>query len=153
MTNRQLDIAVAQLLGLDVLGEAPCLPGYTGNTWDVSYDGIGESIQMQLVYLRGCSCFCEEPGDKKYFGHIAGCLEVVPFYHLDHEQAFAAATRLGLFGEQQDGSDVVYYCAGGEHLVCCIDWPGEEMCVVSSAETVPLAICKALAQLGEQDDE
>lgn len=70
-------------------------------------------------------------------------------YSICYDASFNAAKALGLFGQQQNGLDVVLYCAGGEWLVCGIDWPFEEMNAIASASTIPLVICLALIELSK----
>ena len=139
--NRKLDVTIAKLLGLEVLGEAPCIPGYCkSDSWDVAYDGDG---QMQPVYLK--SCFCDDiplEDELEYFGHVASCLEPVPFYHQDDTLARRALEQIC------NGScaiDITY--TSGKWHVALVLGIGYKPFANGYDESLSLAICKALAKL------
>ena len=80
--DRQLDVGIAGLLGLDVLGETMCIrdPEFNGE-WRASPYLAGQGDGMQYVYLATCICHQYKNRDVIHFGHTPSCLKVVPFYH------------------------------------------------------------------------
>lgn len=154
-TNHDNDLTIAGMLGLKILGEAPCYLGYcSSDPWDVSYDGQGES---QPVYLDHCFCDCPLEGEIVVLGHRASCLKVVPFYHLDTDLAVKTLEQIC------DGRGLVPICRYGLDFVDSIveskgNWFVELVTkkgrVAGSAieQDLRLAICKALVGMREKDE-
>lgn len=88
-----LDAAVARVLGLEVLGTVACYGDPECDRYVIPYDGyytgIG-AVECQ-VYLAHCVCEFREEWDADYFGHIAGCLEIVAGYSKDVTAAMELA--------------------------------------------------------------
>jgi hypothetical protein len=139
MDNRQLDVLIAErVMLLEVPGEAPCWQDECSH-WHVSYLEGEES--SEFVYLNDCVCEFKEETDITYHGHIAGCLEVVPFYSTDLVRAWSVVERVmektNEFILEWQGATIGWYCWFANASV--------------KAQTVPLAICRAA--LNAMDEE
>lgn len=136
MNNRQLDIAVARLLGLDVLGHID------GLGWRVVLDKNDEE-RLQPVFLSRCMCNpMTLPELAGYFGHNAACLKIVPFYHKDPALTVAALERISF--ERGIISDVLYRPSGWTVNL----YDRRSIQIVSEKDkSFPLAVVKALARL------
>lgn len=149
MNNRQLDLVVAKLLGLQVLGEAPCWRSPEDGAWNVCC--FGNSKERQSVYLAHCVCDALEPDDEnlaKYFGHDSACLEVVPFYHKDAVLTVAALEQVC---ETYWLTATTAYSAQGWNVVLL---DGQKLHVANGEDvSFPLAIVKALAELEMRDEQ
>lgn len=145
--TRQLDLIIADLLGLEVLGEAPCYPDYGSSIgWSVSYDGKGT---MQFVYLNRCCCDDPLDSEIKYLGHVASCLGVVPMYHKHDTLARRALEQIcdrhGLDLRIRRPPDTKAY------EVILHDAPFRRV-AYSVDKKFPLAICKALVELEKNNE-
>jgi len=141
--NRKLDALIACLLGLDVLGEAPCYQRWTSKRWLVADREIN-SPKMQPVFLR--SCVCQYKTDQPvFFNHIGSCLEVVPFYCQDRNLAVDALEQVC---DEHELICKTYRAPDGWWIVelsRITDNKGSVACGIN--ESLALAICKALAEL------
>jgi hypothetical protein len=139
--NRELDVKVTRLLGLDVLGEARCysMPGGYSVSWD---EGGGE---MQPVYLK--ECFCDDPleNEIEILGHVASCLRVVSFYSSECNLAIAALEQVC----DERGLSAMSLRAYGTWFtrVWKEDDPHYRVIAASAGREMSLAICRALAGL------
>jgi hypothetical protein len=139
MNKRELDVKIAQLLGLEILGEAQCYIMPDAGYQVVACDGSGNA--MQPVYLN--NCFCDDPleGEARVLGHLISCLEVVPFYSSDCNLAVAALERVcderGLTPDlnRPHGNWFAGLWHDGRQISTALD------------ASLSLAICKALAGL------
>jgi len=144
--HRKLDIIIAHhLLHLDVLGEAPCWRDASSGRLEVSWDEYGDE---HPVYLAHCWCKYAEPEDTLHFGHIAGCLEVVPLYHLDDTLARQALETI---------CDECRLFASCTRIPTARWWvslkDGSKEISIEYDASLALAICKALVGLEEQTNE
>lgn len=145
--NRQLDIAVARLLGPNVLGEAPATENHTNiESWSVRPG----AARTQPVYLAHCFCSDQLDDEAMILGHVASCLEVVPFYHLDAALAVAALEQVcderGLVADP-------YRAPGGTWVVELIKPPRSGVPVnLGEDKSFPLAVVKALVELERIND-
>jgi len=152
--DRQLDVGIAGLLGLDVLGETVCIrdPEFNGE-WRASPYLAGQGDGMQYVYLATCICHQYKNRDVIHFGHTPSCLKVVPFYYKSDTLALDALERVcderTLVVAPVRTFDGIWitelYTSKGDKATRGRD------------KSFPLAICKALAQLeneakGEQHE-
>jgi len=137
---RQLDKAVAGLLGLDVLGEAPCR--FIAGFW--SADNYADTeLSLHPVYLKYCYCNADEYNDgAQHLGHKSYCLGVVPFYHLDCNLAESAL-------KQVCGERKLTPLARLEFGKWIVELYDSHACDVAQGDdpSLALAICKALAEL------
>jgi len=89
--TRELDAAVAEALGLGVLGEGWAYPDPEVHGWwhPTSHEHSGNVLHP--LYLAHCVCadhaLWAQPVPDKMLGHYPGCLEVVPFYSEDIDPA------------------------------------------------------------------
>lgn len=145
ISNRQFDIAIARLLGLEVLGEAPCYRSPETEEWSVSHDG---DDTMQPVYLN--YCYCDNPLDEvKYLGHVASCLRVVPFYHKHDRLARQALEQIC---DERKIEIKIWHPPGYDWVVDLrVETTKEEMGYASD-KSLRLAICKALVELGKGNE-
>lgn len=137
----ELDAAVAErVMGLNVLGEAICLPNPECGYLEIPYE-ISAHGELRPVYLKACQCESKQETDADYFGHIGPCLEVVRFYSTDINAALDTVNRLMSQGWQVDiigENDVLRW------YVCFDNRIGERVVLgQGGAETLPEAICRA----------
>jgi hypothetical protein len=135
----EVDAAVARALGLDVLGIIPCCPDPETFGYLVGYEEQGNIPRP--VYLRDCACEFKEPNDVDYFGHHAGCLDVVHDYSTDIAAAWEVhrAACAMLFSKRR-----AYFRAIQEQTRlesgALVAWPDVLMALI---DVFPEAICRA----------
>lgn len=155
-----LDAAIGALLGLDVLGVAPCSREPECGEWEPTgqWAGSGREGAPRPVYLRHCCCEFAEPEDVRILGHLSFCLAVVPAYSAEIAAAWQVLERVRELGHTEwllerysDGYAVIISRPRSgrtcEHPAesCCTCWEW----VQRTAETAPEAICRAaLAVVG-----
>ena len=94
MEGRELDVKVAEALGLELVGLVPAYRDPEGGGWCVG----SRDDDMQPAYVRHCDCdirndlIIEGNEDdpwlaQSYKGHMLCCLDVVPFYKEDIAEA------------------------------------------------------------------
>ena len=151
----EMDALVAEILGYDVLGITHCLPDPEGLGYYLAYERLEDweivCSELRPVYLYQCACEFAKPNDKKYFGHVAGCLEICKEYSEEDNYAFEAVDWLVGKGypvtisTYQDNSYCQVYEI--EEKRSWADWYSH----ISDGEgkTRPLAICRALLFLAQ----
>lgn len=84
LSNEELNALIAEkVMGLQVLGVTACERDPECGYLEVPYDPIDGRGESRSIYLRNCRCDNEKRAtDTDYFGHFAGCVEVVPDYSL-----------------------------------------------------------------------
>jgi hypothetical protein len=150
----EIDAAVAKALGKNVLGTALCLQHQSD--YLIPFDGRGGTVERP-VYLYGCYCEFREPGDADYFGHVAGCLEVVPEFSTDIKVAW------GLVEEMRQRGFVLHPLDESSERVC-EHWCARFVTADDPAGmpweagwsgygyTAPLAICRAFLEFWGKKD-
>ena len=144
--GRELDALIAEkVMSLNVLGVVngerdP--EGCFGHHIMIPFEYCPKDSIETPIYLAHCLCEFREESDIDYFGHTAGCLEVVPWYSTNIAAAWEVvealnSMKLGWFSLEQFGSK-------GQDEWSALIWVsgGESDCFFADAETVPLAICR-----------
>ena len=134
-TGAEMDALVARALGYDVLGIVLCEPTIDG--YIIPYRP--EGTVSRPVFLRDCICNLRQPSDIDYFGHFAGCLEVIPEYSEDDCRALIILKKYPIWVAEVDPfreNLIVWHLSLNNY-----EW------VFGEGKTIALAICRALLQM------
>jgi len=96
--GRQMDALVGEkVMQLEVLGMSKVQPDYDGGGYGVVFDrDLPDHYPVRPIYVSDCCCEeLRQPGDIDYWGHYAGCLDVVAHYSTDIAAAWEVAHHIG----------------------------------------------------------
>jgi len=145
--SRELDVKMAEALGLDVLGYELAHPDPECGDWCVGeWEGRDE---QQPVYVRHCDCdirndlilegYEDDPWlAQSHEGHMLCCLDVVPFYSTD----IATAWGLVEWVKERYAGFSLHTRPSGKWMAHVFA-PGTIEAWDGEADTAPEAICLA----------
>ncbi len=133
----EMDALIAEILGYKVLGIVLCEPSHDSNGYIIPY--WPEGTVFRPVFLRDCICNLRQPSDIDYFGHSAGCLEVIPEYSEDDCHVLTILKKYPIWVAEVDPfreNLIVWRLSLNNY-----EW------VFGEGKTIALAICRALLQM------
>ena len=168
--SRELDVKMAEALGLDVLGYELAHPDPECGDWCVGeWEGRDE---QQPVYVRHCDCdirndlilegYEDDPWlAQSHEGHMLCCLDVVPFYSTDIATAWGLVEKMVAEGGCPalvfDDNGHWALAGGGWQTVPMGENPEDVMTtfIIEAskwADSASEAICKEFLATYEEDD-
>ena len=152
LAGPEMDALVAEILGYNVLGITHCFPEPECTGYYLTYKSLEDwqipGAELRPVYLYDCACEFAEPGDKRYFGHTAGCLEIVPEFSEDDCQSLEILKKYLWWKAESDLSEdgsICWHIRIGE--------PPNHKWFSGIGETIALAICRALLSLAQVSEK
>lgn len=137
-----IEIEIAKLLGLNVLGWADCCDAYDGIICAQEEHGRGDWC-LGPVCLGRCDCelFDKDPEHlsfrdvPKFLGHYGSCMEEVPHYARDLDSTMIVVNTLDNISIRKDH-------ISGKHFYVEIRANKCKELYTSCDESLPLAICE-----------